>query len=74
MNLDERQKLLRELCGIQATGTAPIKLSIGRTDTFGFIQDEVAILECPPIFITELKKKGYFLSMDNGALRVGVRE
>lgn len=73
MNLDERQKLLKELCEIQATGTAPIKLSIGRTDTFGAIRDEIVILECPPVVITELLKNGYFLRVDNGGLYTGVR-
>ena len=73
MNWDERQKLLSELCRIQATGTAPINLSIGRVDTFGTVQDEIVILECPPVFITELVKKGYFLRVDNGGLYVGVR-
>ena len=70
MNLNERQELLRELCEIQATGTAPLKLGIGCVSYHGTIQDEVIIFDCPPVFITELIKKGYSLYADNGAIHI----
>ena len=70
MNYDQRQELLKELCRIQATGTAPIKLGIGCVSYHGTVQDEVVIYDCPPAFINELTKKGYSLYAENGAIHI----
>ena len=71
MNYDDRQALLKELCRIQSDeSTAPIKIGIGYTTEKGFVENDIVIYDCPPKVISELVRKRYLLSLDNGHLLV----
>ena len=71
MNYDERQEVLKELCRIQSDeNTAPIKLGIGYTTERGGIENSIVIYDCAPKVISELIRKKYMLSLDNGHLLV----
>ena len=70
MNLEEKQELLKTLCEIQDSRTAPIELSIGWTDETGFTHDDIVITVAPPKIFNELIEKGYLLSIDDYGARV----
>ena len=71
MIYEERQDLLKELCRIQSDeSTAPIKVGIGYTTEKGYIENDIVIYDCPPKVISELTRKKYLLSLDNGHLLV----
>ncbi|MCK4735388.1 MAG: hypothetical protein KAT65_23245 [Methanophagales archaeon] len=71
MNYEDRQDLLKELCRIQSDeNTAPIKVGIGYTTEKGYIDNSIVIYDCAPKVISELVRKKYLLSLDNGHLLV----
>ena len=71
MNYEDRQDLLKELCRIQSDESiAPIKIGMGWTDEKGYVQYDIVIYDCAPKVISELVRKKYLLSLDNGHLLV----
>ena len=71
MNYEDRQDLLKELCRIQSDeSTVPIKVGIGYTTEKGYVENDIVIYDCPPKVISELVRKKYMLSLDNGHLLV----
>ena len=71
MNYEDRQDLLKELCRIQSDeNTAPIKVGIGYTTEKGDVEYGIVIYDCAPKVISELVRKKYLLSLDNGHLLV----
>lgn len=71
MDLENKIEVLKQLCCIQHNNTAPIKLSIGWSDSENMVKDEIYITEAPPRIIKELVAQGYILDLTPHGLIVG---